>query len=101
MKIVLAGLVILVLAGITGLLVWRQSDRRADAAEMARLRAFQPKAPALFDPAMVADLPEPARRYFFHAIAASKPLFTVAKIEMTRQFSLGTKDTPNYLPMRA
>jgi hypothetical protein len=101
MKIVLTGLVLLALAGIAALLVWRQSDRRADTTEMARLRAMQPNAPAVFDPAMVADLPEPARRYFLHAIAPGTPLFTVAEIEMTGQFSLGTKEAPNYLPMRA
>ena len=50
---------------------------------------------------MVADLPEPARRYFAFAIAAGTPLYTVAQIKTEGQFSLGTKNAPNYKAMNA
>lgn len=83
------------------LVSWRLLDHRADRAEMDRLIALQPQDPALFSADMVADLPEPARRYFKFAIAEGTPLFTVAQIEMTGQFSLGTQDVPNYMDMTA
>jgi hypothetical protein len=101
MKVLLFGAMLLIAIGLCGLLVWRQNDRMADEAEMARLRVMQVRAPALFDPAMVAGLPEPARRYFLFAITPGTPLHTVAEIAMTGQFSMGTKDAPNYLPMKA
>ena len=93
----IAGFVILL--GSLGL--WRGIDIRADRAERARLLAYQPNAPALFDPAMVADLPDPARRYFTFSIAAGTPLNTVADLAMTGQFSLGRKDAPAYMAMAA
>lgn len=76
-------------------------DQRADQREWDRLSGLQPTAPELFDPQMVADLPEPARRYFAHAIRPGTPLLPVVEIEMQGQFSLGTKETPNYQPMQA
>ena len=65
------------------------------------MRAQQPAAPARFDPAQLAGLPEPARRFFTYAIRPGAPLRTVAEIDMTGQFSLGDKDRPGYRPMRA
>jgi hypothetical protein len=99
-----AALAVLGAAAVAGLCVlglWRWADHRADAAERARLLAFQPGHPALFDPAIVADLPDPARRYFTFSIAPDTPLYTVAELAMTGQFSLGTKEAPNYLAMQA
>jgi hypothetical protein len=92
-------MVCVILLGSLGL--WRGLDIRADQVERARLLDFQPHAPALFDPAMVADLPDAARRYFSFSIATGTPLYTVADLAMTGQFSLGTKDAPNYLEMTA
>ncbi len=80
---------------------WRWSDHRADAAQRTRLLEFQPATPALFDPASIEHLPEPARRYFLFTIAPNTPLYTVADISMVGQFSLGTKDAPNYMQMQA
>lgn len=77
------------------------ADRRADRAEWARLIALQPKNPAAFSTDMVADLPEPARRYFGFAIRPGTPLMTVAEIDMVGRFSLGSKDDPAYRPMEA
>ena len=50
---------------------------------------------------MVADLPEPARRYFSYAIKPGTPLMPVVEIRMTGQFSLGSKEDPRYRPMEA
>ncbi len=50
---------------------------------------------------MVANLPDPARRYFSFTITPGTPLYAVAEIEMTGRFSLGTKESPNYMAMRA
>jgi len=76
-------------------------DRRTDQAEWERLAALQPADPARFSLEMVADLPEPARRYFAFAIRPGTPLLPVAEIEMSGQFSLGTKDNPAYRLMDA
>lgn len=93
--LIVAALVVL------GLLVWRQLDHRADRAEANRLLALQPADPALFSLDMVAELPEPAQRYFGFAIAEGTPLYTVARIAMQGRFSLGSKQAPNYLDMTA
>ena len=76
-------------------------DQRALRAEWRRLAALQPDPPARFAEAMVAGLPEPARRYLSHAIAPGTPLLRVATLTMTGRFSLGTRDRPDYRPMTA
>jgi len=81
--------------------IWRRVDHRADRVAVQRITAAQPAAPARFDPAMVADLPEPARRYFLFAIQPGTPLRTVATITMTGRFGLGTKAKPTYFDMTA
>lgn len=85
-------------AFLAGLLL---ADWRADRTEWRRLAALQPARPALFAVNMVADLPEPAQRFFRHAIAPGTPLLRVAEIDMAGQFSLGSKDKPAYQPMQA
>ena len=86
---------------VAALWLWRLSDHRADRRTGAALAATQPARPSRFDPVMVADLPDPARRYFEFAIRPGTPLYTVAEIEMTGRFSLGTKDSSKYLAMTA
>jgi hypothetical protein len=88
----------LVLLALIVLRVW---DHHAEQTEWARLAAMQPDDPGTFDPAMVADLPEPARRFFNTAIKPGTPLLTVAEIDMGGQFSLGPAEDPNYQPMEA
>lgn len=100
MKIAVA-LAAVVALGLLALLALRLADRRADAREWDRLAALQPEAPARFAPEMIEDLPEPARRFFSYVIAPGTPLLRVAEIDMTGQFSLGTKDAPAYRPMEA
>ena len=90
-----AGLVVLALA------LWRYSDAmRADAA-WSRLQDTAPANPRRFDPAMIANLPEPARRYFAFTIAPGTRLSHVAVIEMEGELGLGDKADPGYRPMRA
>ena len=84
-----------------GAAVWRASDHRADRSETRRLAELQPSEPERFDPVLVADLPEPARRYFTFAIAPGTPLWTVARISMTGWFGLGDRDAPRYMRMTA
>ena len=50
---------------------------------------------------MITALPDPVQRYFRFAIAPGTTLHTVAEIVMTGEFSLGSKDKPGYMPMRA
>lgn len=86
---------------IVALLSLRLFDWRADQAEWARLAELQPKNPLTYDPRMVADLPEPAQRFFNYAITSGTPLLSVCEIEMGGTFSLGTRDNPNYQAMEA
>lgn len=83
------------------LLILRLLDRRAEQAEWDKLSSLQPPNPARYDSSMVADLPEPARRFFNFAIAAGTPLYTVAEIDMGGQFSLGSQEEPDYQLMQA
>lgn len=94
----LLGFVILT-AGVLSL--WRVLDHRADRVAMQRLTAGQPPQLRSFDAGLVADLPEPARRYFLYTIAPGTPLFTVARIHMAGRFGMGTKDKPDYLDFTA
>ncbi len=77
----------------------RLSDRREDDRAGSRLRA-NVTALSSFDPKIVADLPDPARRYFHYAIRPGTPLRFTADLKMAGQLSLGTKEKPNYLSMR-
>jgi hypothetical protein len=97
----LIALVFVIGLGVIALVLLLLMDRRADRLERARLNALQPAMPEPFDPRMVADLPEPARRYFLHAILPGTPILPVAEIGMRGQFSLGTKEAPDYRPMEA
>jgi hypothetical protein len=100
-RILTLGLGGVLLGGLAVLGGWRLLDHRADRAAIGRLIMSQPAAPARFVPAMVAELPEPARRFFRFAIAEGTPLHTVSVVEMSGELSLGTKDDPAYQPMKA
>ncbi len=100
MKLLFA-LFLTIVLGVCGLALLVLLDRRADRAEWNRLASLQPTDPRVFAPEMIADLPEPARRYFTYMIQPGTPLLPVAEIDMTGQFSLGTKDDPRYQPMQA
>ncbi|UBF30612.1 hypothetical protein K9N68_36165 (plasmid) [Kovacikia minuta CCNUW1] len=53
----------------------------------------------LFTKEMIAELPTPVQRYFFHAIAPGTPLPTVVKLDLGGQFRLA-QDKP-WLPMQS
>lgn len=83
------------------LVALRLWDERADRREWTRLIASQAATPAVYDPALVSNLPEPARRFFNFAIQPGTPLLTVTEIDMGGEFSLGTRHKPDYRPMEA
>jgi len=91
--------------GLVAFLLLRWLDVRADRAAWTRLatcgRPLRRVPPRQFDQACVADLPDPAQRYFTYMISSGTPLYTVAQIEMTGELGLGTKEAPNYRPMTA
>lgn len=95
--VVVGTLVVLVAA----LQLWRWIDTRAASAAWDRLIAIRADMPVRFESAMVADLPEPARRYFRFMITPGAAIGTVVEIEMDGQLSLGTKEAPRYQPMQA
>lgn len=99
-RMILLSLGMIALA-ILALVAWRWADKRADNVMWQSLASRQPSSPGIFDPAMVEELPEPARRYFRFAIKPGTPLYTVAEISMEGEFSLGNKAKPDYMPMTA
>ena len=101
MKTFLVLLALALAIAIGALLIWRQSDHRADRAVWQRLSAGQPGRPDVFRPEMVADLPAPARRFFLFSIAPGTPLQDVVQIEMRGRFGMGTRSDPKYLDMTA
>jgi hypothetical protein len=86
---------------VAALQLWRWMDTRSAVAAWERLATIRADLPAHFDPAMVADLPEPALRFFRFTIQPGTALGTAVEISMVGQLSLGTKDEPRYQPMRA
>jgi hypothetical protein len=89
----------LVAAGIGALVAVRTRDSR----NIARLRDTlerRDESPAgRFDPMMVVDLPEPAKRYLLHAIHPGTPLGRSVRLEMSGQMRLG--EDQRWLPFRA
>jgi len=92
----LAGLAALALgAGAAAIGTW---GARRDAARTggvwAELSGTSPAAPDLFDPAMTAELPEIARRYFAAAIQPGTPLHPAVELEMSGSFRLNGRALP-------
>ncbi|MEM9600687.1 MAG: DUF6544 family protein [Pseudomonadota bacterium] len=79
----------------------RQLDLRAEAAVWKQLLERAGPNEGLYDPQMVASLPEPAQRYFNFMIRAGTPLFRVIDIQMEGTIGFGSKDAPNEKPMSA
>jgi hypothetical protein len=100
MKTALLLLLATLAAALAALALWRAADRRTDARTWASL-ADLPQPEGTFDPAMVANLPDPARRYFLYTIAPGTALHTTAVIEMGGEIGMGTRAAPGYRPMRA
>ncbi len=96
--IALLGVFVLAALGALGL---RWADDVADARVKGELRVLGAGTSAVFDPAMVEGLPEPAQRFFLYALSPGAPLGTVAEITMQGQLDLGPADAPNPQPMQA
>jgi len=88
-------------SGVLGAQIIRVGDRRHAEEVWTRLSELSSTEPARFTPAMVEDLPEPARRYLRYAIAPGAALCTVAEIDMVGRIGLGDRDAPRYMLMRA
>lgn len=88
-------------AGVLTLAALRWRDHRADRAAIAALLARQPADPPRFRAEMVADLPDPAARFFRFAISAGAPLRMAAEIRMGGELALGAKDAARASPMKA
>ena len=97
LRVGLIGLLALAL-GVAAALVGLALRDSRDAGRLQRaLLAPRDGAPPAFDPAMIADLPEVARRYFTRAITPGTLLSRVVALEMTGEFRLNG----NALPMQA
>lgn len=53
------------------------------------LHLAAPGTPAVFDPAMLGDLPEPARRWLAHSIAPRTPLWQAVELSMRGHIRIG------------
>lgn len=92
---------LVILTLLAALILWRVTDTLRAGAAWARLAKLADGENRVFDLAMVADLPEPARRYFAFTIRPGTRLSRVTTFEMTGEMGLGTKEDPKYQPMRA
>ncbi|WP_163558205.1 DUF6544 family protein [Halomonas sp. NO4] len=95
---VVVGLLSIVLLAVQA---WRLADNRAADSAWAWLQSKAPASVEGFDPAVVADLPDAARRYFLYTIAPGTPLHVVSEVRMTGEIGLGNKAAPGYRPMQA
>ena len=97
LKLLLLALAALLVAAVA-LGLWVQARDRAQArAVWQALEGARAADPPRYDPAMVADLPEVAQRYFARAIVPGTPLHRVVRLEMEGTFILNGTE----LPMRA
>lgn len=89
----LAALALLAGAAVLGLAL-NARDRAQAARVWAALDADRPADPPRYDPAMVADLPEVAQRYFARAIAPGTPLHRTVRLDMAGSFILNGRELP-------
>lgn len=93
-KIILLVLAALLLAAVA-LGLWVHSRDQAQAARVwTALEAAREADPPPYDPAMVADLPEVAQRYFARAITPGTPLHRVVQLEMSGSFIMNGNEMP-------
>ncbi|MCC5983542.1 MAG: hypothetical protein JJU42_04160 [Rhodobacteraceae bacterium] len=94
LKIVLLSFAAVLIAAVA-LGLWVHSRDRAQAARVwAALEAAREADPPRFDPAMTADLPEVAQRYFARAIEPGTPLHRSVRLEMEGSFILNGNPMP-------
>lgn len=91
LRFALFSVLILLLLACIALALRAILDSRDDGRLSRLLLDRREAAPALYDPAMTASLPEVARRYFAHAIAPGTPLSRVVELRMEGEFLLNGK----------
>ncbi|MCS6780813.1 MAG: hypothetical protein NZ555_14060, partial [Geminicoccaceae bacterium] len=79
----------------------RFADERRASRTWSELAALADPDPPRFDPAMAANLPPPARRWFLRSLVPGTPLWRVAEIEMEGELGLGDRAALRYQPLRA
>ncbi|HRW30178.1 MAG TPA: hypothetical protein P5227_09295 [Emcibacteraceae bacterium] len=84
-----------------GLLGWRFRDEQETKKVWAELKNTKDYKEELFDPTRIETLPEPAKRFFRFAIKEGTPIHPIIELDMSGEFSLGSKEKPNYMPMTA
>ncbi|HYF16825.1 MAG TPA: DUF6544 family protein [Ramlibacter sp.] len=100
MKVLVVVAAVLVIAAVLlGLRRW--ADERDASRAWTQLAASSSSAGQRFEAALVAQLPDPARRYFLFSIAPGTPLRPVSEITMEGELSLGTRADPRTQPMQA
>ena len=93
-----ASFFVLVVAGLFGL---RWKDVGNDEATWQGLIRKANESSGSYDPYLIEDLPEPARRYFNFCIAPGSPIVSAVELDMTGELGLGSLDDPKYSPMTA
>lgn len=94
LKIILLAVATLLIAAIA-LGLWVHSRDRAQAARVwAALEVAREADPPRYDPAMVAELPEIAQRYFAHAIEPGTPLHRMVRLQMEGSFIMNGNPMP-------
>ena len=94
LKIAALALLALILAA-AALGAWVNARDRAQArAVWAALEATRETAPPTYDPAMIADLPEIAQRYFARAIEPGTALHRTVRLEMAGSFIMNGREMP-------
>jgi hypothetical protein len=88
-------------AAFLGLRAWRWADHGHELRVWRGLANTLQGSGSAFDPTMVAACPEPARRFLTFAIRPGTTLSPVSEIRMSGEITLGTREQPTYLTMRA
>jgi hypothetical protein len=86
-------------AGTGALIAVRNRDTRTIARLRDTLERRDGSRADRFDPAMVSDLPKPARRYFLHTLRPGTPLAHSVRLDMSGEMRLGADQ--RWLPFRA
>lgn len=99
-SIVLGGVVVISLI-VLALGLVRRHDQNVQQSTWNTLSQTKNYNRQCFNTELLAGLPDTARRYFEFSIKPGSALYFVSEIHMQGEISLGTRDNPNYLPMRA
>lgn len=101
LKVVGLVVAVVLVAGTYFFWSYRRASEEAESAWAVIAAARHQTSGAVFDPAMVAGLPEVAQRYFRHAIAPGTPLKTTVALRMKGLFLLGDRNSNQPYQMEA